>query len=81
MRTLFKNKFKNYKLTEDEIRHSLHMQTLARLRPDRITYHDGWIPWTSLEKLVARNMIMDMPISKIMEIFPNFSVNLVNSAK
>jgi hypothetical protein len=65
-------------LTDDEIRHSVHLQVIARRLPKRITLPDGWIPSNQIDRLIWRNLVMDWPLAKVIKRWPNMTVNFVN---
>lgn len=73
--------YDNLRLSEHQVRNALNLQIVARLTPKKIRYPKDWCPRTQLDKLIARNMIMDMPIRKVMKIFPKFMVGFVQSVK
>ena len=66
-----------YILSIETLKKNLHLQVMARLRPGRLNLPDGWIPRNQIDKFVARNLIMDMPIGGIIKKFPDFSVSFV----
>lgn len=65
----------------DRIRHQLHLQTLASVAPKKITHPKPWEPRTALDKAIARNMIRNMSIPEIIELFPTMPVYLVDAIK
>lgn len=70
-----------YQPSEENIKNALHLQTIARLRPKQITYPEGWVPTTQLDKLIARNMIMDLPLDKVLKIFPGYVPDFVKEVR
>jgi hypothetical protein len=70
-------RYQPYQPSEEQIRKAIHLQVMARRNPKTVTYPEGWIPTTQLDKFVAQNLIMDMPIRKILKLFPNFNIGFV----
>ena len=72
---------KKYILSIQNLKDNLHIQVIARLRPDRLNIPRDWIPFKQIDKFVAKNIIVDMTVEKIMELFPKFSINFINWCK
>jgi hypothetical protein len=70
-----------YILNIETLKKNLHLQVMARLRPSKLNIPKNWVPFSQIDKLVARNFIMDMPFKKVLEIFPNFTVDFINRCK
>jgi hypothetical protein len=70
-----------YILDTETLKKNLHLQVMARLRPDKLKTPRDWFPRNQIDKFVAKNMIRDMPVEKIMGLFPNFSFGFINWCK
>ena len=67
-----------YILDNETLKKNLHLQVIARLMPDKLNIPKNWVPFNQIDKLVARNLIMDMPLAEVIKLFPKFSVNFIN---